>query len=315
MIRVENLSKDYGRFRALNGISFDVRDGEILGFLGPNGAGKSTTLKIMTTYLAPTEGNVHVDDLNVLDHAMDVKNRIGYLPELNPLYLEMNVFDFLRFVAGARGFEGKNFRNRLSEVIELCGLKGVMHKDIRELSKGYKQRVGLAQAIFHDPDILILDEPTTGLDPNQIVEIRQLIKNLGKAKTVIISSHILQEIQATAHRMIIINKGSIVANGTIDELMADFKGRTRIQLELKNAAEESIRRITSISDVLSLEELSARNGSTSVALEFPNSVDLRQPIFEYAVSEKWTLLEMSRHKASLEDVFRNLTVEGVQHAV
>ncbi len=311
MIRVDNLTKDYGDFRAVNGISFDVKDGEILGFLGPNGAGKSTTLKVMTSYLAPTSGNVFVNDLNVLDNSMEVRDQIGYLPELNPLYQEMNVYDFLKFIGEARNITDKKFRSRLAEVIDLCGLKGVVHKDIRELSKGYKQRVGLAQAIFHDPSILILDEPTTGLDPNQIVEIRQLIRNLGKAKTVIISSHILQEIQATAHRMIIINKGDIVANGTIEELMADFKGRTRINLEILNAGEDSVRGIQNLSPSLKMTEIDVRKGgSIQTALEFPNTEDFRQQIFEYAVREKWVLLEMSRHKASLEDVFRNLTVEG-----
>ena len=310
MIRVEKLTKDYGSFRAVNGISFDVPDGEILGFLGPNGAGKSTTLKVMTTYFAPTLGNVFVDDLNVLDHSMEIRKQIGYLPELNPLYQEMNVYDFLKFVGATRNYENKKFRSRLSEVIDLCGLQGVIHKDIRELSKGYKQRVGLAQAIFHDPAILILDEPTTGLDPNQIVEIRSLIKNLGKKKTVIISSHILQEIQATANRMIIINKGDIVANGTIEELMADFKGKTIINLEILNAEEKSIRDIQKLSDDLRLTSYDQLNGSIKTALEFPNSADLRQQIFEYAVNEKWVLLEMSRHKASLEDVFRDLTIEG-----
>ncbi|MCK6557507.1 ATP-binding cassette domain-containing protein, partial [Candidatus Binatia bacterium] len=173
MIRVENLVKDYGSLRAVNGINFQVNDGEILGFLGPNGAGKSTTLKMMTTYLAPTSGNVQVDDLNILEHSLEIRRLIGYLPELNPLYVEMNVYDYLQFVASAREITGQAFKKRLGEVVDMCGLRGVIHKYISELSKGYRQRVGLAQAIFHDPKILILDEPSSGLDPNQIVEIRE----------------------------------------------------------------------------------------------------------------------------------------------
>ncbi|MBN2789958.1 MAG: ATP-binding cassette domain-containing protein [Candidatus Delongbacteria bacterium] len=313
MIRIENLSKDYGKFRAVNSISFEVNDGEILGFLGPNGAGKSTTLKVITSYLAPTEGNVYVNNLNVIDDSMEIRDMIGYLPELNPLYHEMNVFDFLKFVSVSRGFDTKRFKKRLGEVIELCGLKGVMHKDIRELSKGYKQRVGLAQAIFHDPKILILDEPTNGLDPNQIVEIRELIKNLGKEKTVIISSHILQEIQATADRMIIINEGNIVANGTIDELMADFQGKTRLTMEIADTTKDAINDLKKEFIELNITEIGMNKENVSATLEYPNHRDYRKDIFNYAVNNKWAILEMSRHKTSLEDVFRNLTVEGGKH--
>lgn len=310
MIRIEKLRKDYGTVRAVNDISFEVKDGEILGFLGPNGAGKSTTLKVLTTYLSPTAGNVFVDDLNVVDHSMDIRKMIGYLPEQNPLYDEMRVYDFLEFVAKTRQIEGQTFKRRLHEVMNLCGLKGVIHKDMNELSKGYRQRVGLAQAIFHDPRILILDEPTTGLDPNQIVEIRDLIKNLGRKKTVIISSHILQEIQATADRMIIINKGNIVANGTFAELMGGFKGLTRLNLEISGAGEAELRALGSLSADIKISELEMKGDSAFITLEYPNAVDPRAEIFAAAVKNKWVLLEMNRHKTSLEDVFRDLTVEG-----
>ncbi len=308
MIRVENLVKDYGTVRALHGISFEVGDGEIVGFLGPNGAGKSTTLKIVTSFLAPTSGNVYVDDLNILEDSFEIRRRIGYLPELNPLYAEMRVYDYLEFVAATREIRGKDFRKRLGEVIDMCGLKGVVHKGIAELSKGYRQRVGLAQAIFHDPEILILDEPSTGLDPNQIVEIRELIKRLGKKKTLIMSSHILQEIQMTANRMIIINKGQIVANGTTEELMSSFQGKTVVHLELQNAPEDVVRSM-SLPDVR-ITKTAAGGGAVSVSLEFPNTVDRRKEIFEYAVSQKWIITEMTRHRTSLEDIFRTLTVEG-----
>lgn len=312
MIRVENLTKDYGSVRALNSISFEVQDGEILGFLGPNGAGKSTTLKIITSYLAPTSGNVFINDRNILDHSLEIRKQIGYLPELNPLYYEMTVYDFLKFVAAARQIEGSAFTKRLGEVIELCGLRGVVHKTIAELSKGYKQRVGLAQAIFHDPKILILDEPSTGLDPNQIVEIRELIKNLGKKKTLIMSSHILQEVQATADRMVIINKGQIVANGTTAELMAGFKGKTVVTMELLNAQEEAVRKLQGAVSGITVTQVTQDSNALMVRLEYPNQSDPRKEIFEYAVQQQWAILEMSRHKVSLEDIFRTLTVEGGQ---
>ncbi|RKY51037.1 MAG: ABC transporter [Candidatus Neomarinimicrobiota bacterium] len=307
MIKVEHLTKHYGHVKAVDDISFHVRDGEILGFLGPHGAGKSTTLRIMTSYLTPTSGNIYINDLNVLDDSLDIRKIIGYLPENNPLYPEMNVYDFLKFSAAARKIEGKAFENRLKEVSEMCGLHGVIHKQISELSKGYKQRTGLAQAIFHDPEILILDEPTTGLDPNQIVEIRNLIKQLGKEKTVVISSHILQEIQATADRMVIINKGKIAANGTIDELMSSFKGFTRLHLEIEGVM--NARDLTDIHEKIKLADSQTLNGMTKVVIEYPNTLDLRKDVFQYAVKKGWTLLEMNRHRISLEDMFRILTVE------
>ncbi len=309
MIKVKNLTKHYGNVKAVNGISFEVQDGEILGFLGPNGAGKTTTLRILTSYLAPTGGNIYVDDLNVIDDSEEIRKLIGYLPEQNPLYDDMRVYDFLEFVAMARSIEKNIFKTRMNEVINLCGLKGVVHKSINELSKGYRQRVGLAQAIIHDPKILILDEPTTGLDPNQIVEIRELIKALGKKKTVIISSHILQEIQATADRMIIINKGDIAANGTIGELMSDFKGKTRLTMEVKNATVEDMKKITDEIKSIELKNVAIENELLCSHLEYSNEIDPRENIFKYAVKNNWIIMEMNRHKTSLEDVFRNLTIE------
>lgn len=310
MIRVENLTKDYGDVRAVNSISFDVKDGEILGFLGPNGAGKSTTLKIITSYLSPTSGNVWVNDISVLDHSLEIRKQVGYLPEINPLYVDMTVYNFLQFIASIRQMNMKAFQARLREVIELCGLKGVVHKMIGELSKGYRQRVGLAQAIFHDPRIIILDEPTSGLDPNQIVEIRELIKNLGRRKTLIFSSHILQEVQATADRMVIINKGRIVANGTTSELMSGFKGKTILSMELANATEDSIRNMALSIPGIEITHVDAVSVPRTVRLEYSNSLDPRTDIFAYAVASRWTILEMSRQKVSLEDVFRVLTTEG-----
>lgn len=310
MIRIEKLKKSYDTVDAVKGIDFIVNDGEILGFLGPNGAGKTTTLRMITSYLSPTAGKVWINDLEVSENSEEIRKQIGYLPEHNPLYEEMIVHDFLKFVADARQIKPEDFPVRLKEVIDLCGLQKVIHRPISELSKGYRQRAGLAQAIIHDPKILILDEPTTGLDPNQIVEIRELIKALGKEKTVIISSHILQEIQATADRTIIINNGEIVADGTVEELMSSFQGHTQLELELLNATEEAIHSISDVNENIAVKTILGKNNLKEVKLEYPNNLDPREEIFDFANSKNWKILEMSRHKVSLEDVFRNLTVEG-----
>ena len=237
MIRLQNLTKDYGSVRAVDHVNFEINEGEILGFLGPNGAGKTTTLRMITCFLSPTSGNIEVENMNIDNNQIEIKRLIGYLPEHNPLYIDMTVYDYLKFIADIR--EISNFETRIIEVIKQCGLNGVVHKPINTLSKGYKQRVGIAQAILHDPKILILDEPTSGLDPNQIVEIRGLIKELGKEKTLIISSHILQEVQAVCNRIIIINEGKIVADGSTEELQSAFQNKTKLILEL-NAPENEI---------------------------------------------------------------------------
>jgi ABC-2 type transport system ATP-binding protein len=217
-ISVKNLTKVFGEQRAIDDISFEVTEGEILGFLGPNGAGKSTTMKIATCFLPPTSGDVTVCGHNVLEQPLEVKRSIGYLPEHNPLYLEMYVHEYLRFVGSLFKLKGKELRNRVGEMIELCGLTREQNKKIEALSKGYRQRVGLAQALIHDPRVLILDEPTTGLDPNQILEIRKVIKQVSEKKTVLFSTHIMQEVQALCDRVIVINKGKIVANDQIEQL-------------------------------------------------------------------------------------------------
>lgn len=308
MIRLENLVKDYGPVRAVDHIDFNINDGEILGFLGPNGAGKSTTLKMITCYLSPTEGNIHVDNQNVMEHSLEIRKKIGYLPEQNPLYTEMLVYDYLKFVAGIR--EIKNFKSRLKEIIDLCGLHGVVHKTINTLSKGYKQRVGIAQAILHDPDILILDEPTSGLDPNQIVEIRELIKKLGREKTLILSSHILQEVQAVCDRIVIINQGKIVADGSADQLKSGFNQQMSIIIQA-NADANALTSMTNslgnmdISNIKTLE-----NNLTEAYLAFDRQVDRRPEIFNYIKDNGFILYEMHRADISLEDVFRKLTIEG-----
>ncbi len=310
MIRIENLSKHFNEVRAVDGINFTADDGEILGFLGPNGAGKSTTLKIITTYLMPTSGRVTIDDKDVTEHSAHVRARIGYLPELNPLYSEMCVYDQLRFAAQVRGITGRDFTHAVKRVINTCGIRTVMHRDIGQLSKGYRQRVGLAMAIIHDPDILIMDEPVSGLDPNQIVEIRDLIKSLGKEKTVIISSHILQEVQAMADRMVILNDGKVVADGTTQELMASFEGKAQLSLEIKNATDESLKGFTAKFPQIKLTSQSESGDAINLQLEYPAGHDIREQVFNYAVESGWVLLKMARNEARLEDVFRSLTGKG-----
>ena len=314
MIKIENLSKYYGYVKAVQSINFELNDGEVVGFLGANGAGKSTTLKVMTGYLTATSGNVFVNDLNIQEHAHEIQKQVGYLPELNPLYGEMRVYDLLEFTGKIRNVTGKKFKNSLIRVIDQCGLKGVIHRLVSECSKGYKQRIGLACAMIHDPKILILDEPVTGLDPNQIVEIRNLIKDLGTEKLVLMSSHILQEIQATVNRIIIIHKGEIVADGTNEELMSGFMGNTKLTLEVKNAEDASIKKITEKIPYLKFVDVKSKNRSQLLSLEYPKEKDPREDIFQYAIDSKWVITEMTTHSANLESIFRNLTMEDTINA-
>ena len=308
MIRLQNLTKDYGSVCAVDHINFEINEGEILGFLGPNGAGKTTTLRMITCFLSPTSGNIEVENMNIKDKQIEIKRLIGYLPEHNPLYIDMTVYDYLKFIADIR--EISNFDSRIKEVIKQCGLNGVVHKPINTLSKGYKQRVGFAQAIIHDPKILILDEPTSGLDPNQIVEIRELIKELGKEKTLIISSHILQEVQAVCDRIVIINEGKIVADGSTEELQSAFQNKTKLILELIAPKNEIIEISDNINET-SILSISPLNKTTfKVEIEFDSANDIRTEIFNFIKSKDWILLEMHRENISLEVVFRNLTIEG-----
>lgn len=310
MIKVTKLSKNYGSVKAVQSISFELKDGEIVGFLGANGAGKTTTLKMITGYLVPTAGSIKVNGMDIIDNIHDIQKQIGYLPELNPLYTEMRVYEYLEFLAGIRKITGKEFKEAFARVVEQCGLKGVVHKSISDCSKGYKQRIGLAAAMIHDPKILILDEPVTGLDPNQIVEIRRLIKSLGKEKLVFMSSHILQEIQATVDRIIIINNGKIVANGTSDELMGDFMGNVLLNMEIKGASTESIEHIQAKLPSVKYISLNETNGIQSVQFEYGKDKDPREDLFKYAVKNKWSILKMNPKTTNLEDIFRDLTMEG-----
>jgi ABC-2 type transport system ATP-binding protein len=308
LIKVENLSKNYGSVKAVKSISFELKDGQVVGFLGANGAGKSTTLKIMTGYISPSSGNVFYGKKNIQDDTSEIQKDIGYLPELNPLYSEMIVHDYLKFISEVRGISENDFKNAFQKVVEECSLNAVAHRTIANCSKGYKQRIGLAAALIHDPKILILDEPVTGLDPNQIVEIRELIKKLGKEKIVLMSSHILQEIQATVDRIIIINEGSIVADGSSEELLNDSaKGKADLKLEVSNADENDIRDMKATIPSIDIKNISKEDSFTSINIEFPSNGDPREDIFKYAVDKNWVILEMVTSKQNLEDIFRKLT--------
>tara|TARA_Y100000741_G_scaffold104370_1_gene77972 strand:+ start:16043 stop:16987 length:945 start_codon:yes stop_codon:yes gene_type:complete len=310
MIKVKDLSKNYGPVEAVRSISFDLKDGEVIGFLGANGAGKTTTLKMMTGYLVPTEGSITVNGMDIIEDTHSIQEQIGYLPELNPLYLEMRVYDYLEFLAAIRDVRGSQFKEALARVVEQCGLRGVVHKNISDCSKGYKQRIGLAAAMIHDPKILILDEPVTGLDPNQIIEIRSLIRSLGKEKLVFMSSHILQEIQATVDRIIIIDEGEIVANGTNEELMTNFMGNVLLTMEVKGAKVDSIKHIQATLPNVKFISTSKEKSIHTIQLEYEKNKDSREEIFNYAVKNKWSILKMTPKATNLEDIFRNLTMKG-----
>ena len=318
MIQVENLTKDYGPVRAVDSVSFNVHKGEVLGFLGPNGAGKSTTMKMLTCFLAPTGGKARVAGMDVFEESLEVRKRIGYLPEDTPIYRDMTVREYLDFVAEVRGMPRDRREGRIKDIGGRCGLGDVAGKLIGELSKGYRQRVGLAQAMLHDPDIVILDEPTSGLDPNQIVEIRDLIKEVGREKTVILSTHILPEVQATCSRMIIIAKGKVVADGTPDELRARERGaRHRVLIEVPKNGAGPVReadaaalireRLQTLPGVTRCDATAGESGVLGFFVYANTEKDVRRDIFEAAVASKWTLLELARESASLEDVFRSLT--------
>ena len=304
-IKIQDLSKTYGFQKAVDNISFEVKTGEILGFLGPNGAGKTTTMKMITGYLDVEEGNITIDGQSVKGGAM--KKHIGYLPEHNPLYHEMPVVDYLEFCAALQRVPKTQISGRVREMVRACGLEIEKHKRIRELSKGYRQRVGLAQAMIHDPEILILDEPTTGLDPNQIVEIRELIRNIGKEKTVILSTHILPEVEATCDRILIINRGKIVADGTAATLRSQAQGKqvlhVRIEEGDRNAIFEALQKLPSVSVVDFLESNKNRFEIQSKPDQSSNKA-----VFQLCVQNNWTLSEMIPFETKLEDIFRDLTV-------
>lgn len=302
-IRVQNLTKDYNQQRAVNQISLRVEPGEIVGFLGPNGAGKSTTMKIATGYLAPTEGTVEVNGFDVRTHSMDVRRSVGYLPEHNPLYLDLYVKEYLRFAGSLHGLRGADLSRRITDIIELVGLGREQHKRIEQLSKGYRQRVGLAQALLHNPPVLILDEPTTGLDPNQLAEIRQVIRNAGRDKTVLFSTHIMQEVEAICDRVVIINRGQIVADGPLSQLRSTSAGENVVvvaEFEGELANPDVLASIPGVEHVEPVER-----GQYRITAK-PNT-DLRATIFRLAADQNLTLVGLRQQENSLETIFKELT--------
>jgi len=300
-IKVSEITKLYREQKALDNVSFEIKQGEIVGLLGPNGAGKSTLMKIITCFLPPTSGKVLVYDKNIVENSIEVKKLIGYLPENNPLYTDMYVREFLEFVAGIHKISVDNKRHRVDEMIEITGLTAERKKKIAELSKGYRQRVGLAQALIHNPEVLILDEPTSGLDPNQIVEIRNLIKEIGKEKTVMLSTHIMQEVEAICQRSIIINKGQIVADGNTQKLTQESFNKVIIKLEFDKSVErEELLKIGGISVLRKVNE-------TLWEIETNNKTDLRKEIFNFAVQNGLTVLTIKQEEQKLEAIFQQLT--------
>jgi len=307
MIQVTDLTMHYGPVVALDCISFEVRKGEVVGLLGPNGAGKSTTMKILTTYLYPTAGKAVVAGYDVTQQPLKVRQVIGYLPEVLPLYMDMEVSSYLKFVGQARGLSGARLNHRMELVVETCGLKPMFRKIIRELSKGYRQRTALAQALIHDPEVVILDEPTSGLDPHQILEIRHLIDELAKDKTVILSTHILQEVEATADRIVIINRGKIVGDGTIEELRSRAKDSERYLFTVSGEQSEVQKYISGISGVKKVQFINSQDGFSSFVVISKLGMPVWRELNELAQNQRWTIKELSEKPLSLEETFLTLT--------
>lgn len=305
-IVIENLTKKYGNQAAVDNISLKVATGEILGFLGPNGAGKTTTMKIITSYVAADEGKVYIGGKLLADNYYELKRHIGYLSENNPLYHDMPVIDFLNFCARIQDIEKRRIPERVAEMIRLTGLKREQYKKIGELSKGYQQRVGLAQAIIHDPEILLLDEPTSGLDPNQIVEIRKLIRELGSEKTVILSTHILPEVEATCDRILIINKGRIVADGTAESLRNQARGSDILKVKIEDGEADKIFKLIKALPSVSMIEFADRNLNRFEI--HCTDKNVKREIFRLCVENNWILTEMTPFETKLEDIFRDLTI-------
>jgi ABC-2 type transport system ATP-binding protein len=311
LIKINELTKYYDGVCAVDNISFEIKKGEILGLLGPNGAGKTTTLRILTCYLEPTSGNITFGNLNIYDHSLEIKKMVGYLPESAPIYPDMLVYDYLKFVADVRGIEKKNQDSRIKELADLCEISDVMHKSVFELSKGYKQRVGLAHAMMSNPEILVLDEPTSGLDPNQIIDIRNIIREIGKKKTVIFSTHILSEAEATCDRIVIINKGKIAADGSTEEIKEKESGDYLINISLMNGRFDDIK--SSLSNIPEIKDVVLKNNRDKVidfSISCKSRDDVRPEIYKRIKEMDCVLLEFHTESRTLETIFRELTREN-----
>ena len=308
MIEVKELTKSYGPTLAVNKVSFDAHAGEVVGFIGPNGAGKTTTMRILTCYLTADAGSATVAGYDVLEHAIDVRKNVGYLPESAPLYLDMGVVEYLRFIAEVREIPKSQQKERLRTVVETCGLEGVIQKDIGELSKGFRQRVGLAQSLIHDPPILILDEPTSGLDPSQTIEIRNLIKEIGKEKLVLFSTHILPEVAATCSRILIIHQGKIVANGTLEQLIGQVRSEDKVYVAIRGPEEAITQKLNELDSIVGFTHVKTDDGvvnyEITVAREGKN---VTEALFNAAVQNGWGLTELRQESVDLEHIFLHFT--------
>ena len=309
MIEVSNLGKRYGSLEAVRGVNFSINPGEVVGLLGPNGARKTTIMKILTCYMFPSFGTARINDWDIIDRPLEIKKLVGYLPENAPLYTDLNVLEYLSFMAESRSLKGKQKNERIEWAVEECGLNAVVYQSIDTISKGYRQRTGLAQAILHNPEILIFDEPTTGLDPNQIIEIPELIKRLGKEKTVILSTHILQEVEATCGRVLILNEGKIVAKGTPEEINREMKGEVLLEVLLKGAGKpDGVKTVAGVRELLQISAPGKDLHKVQVAL-LPDS-GAEEAVFDWAVDRGYKILEMVPKRLSLEELFIKLTREG-----
>jgi len=308
MLEVRGLNKRFGQVRAVSDLSFEVRRGEVFGFLGPNGAGKSTTMRIITCFIPPTSGSVLVDGVDTADNDLAVRKKIGYLPESTPLYADMTVKEYLTFAGRIRGLKGAALKSRMDAMFSVCALTKMADRQIGKLSKGYKQRVGLAQAMIHDPDLLILDEPMSGLDPNQIIEIRNLIRKFGEEKTVIYCSHILSEVSATCDRILIIKDGRVVVTGAPDDLTSGHRGGSRYTVRVKGDAESVRRSLESVAGVSGVEaEAATPEGWVCARVNTEGKDDIGEGIFKCIVDSGLSLSELRRDQTSLEEVFTELT--------
>lgn len=307
MINVKNVTKKFGDVLAVNQVSFEISCGEVVGFLGPNGAGKSTTMRMITGFLTPTSGQILIDGVDVASSPVSTRKKIGYLPESVAIYAEMEVTDYLKFMAGMRGLKGEEFKKRLRYVVDKCQLQSALGRKTGNLSKGYRQRVGLAQALLHDPDILILDEPTVGLDPNQTMEIRALIKEIAQSKTIFLSTHILSEVSANCGRVLIINDGKIVLQGKPEDLMVSSGKKTTYRVSVRGDLAAIKREFTNMPDYLNMDVTQMGSDLYHVALDCASGKDQSEEIFERVVKNNWRLSLLMKEKQTLEDVFKNIT--------
>ena len=308
MIEVKELTKSYGPTLAVNQVSFEAHAGEVVGFIGPNGAGKTTTMRILTCYLTADAGSATVAGYDVLEHAIDVRKNVGYLPESAPLYADMGVVEYLKFMTEVREIPKSQRKERLRSVVEICGLEGVIQKDIGELSKGYRQRVGLAQSLIHDPPILILDEPTSGLDPSQTIEIRNLIKEIGQEKLVLFSTHILPEVAATCSRILIINRGEIVANGTLEDLISQVQSEDKVHAAIRGSEEAITAKLKTLEGIIGFTHVKTDDEVVIYEITAAEGADNAcETLYQAAVQNGWGLAELRRESVDLEQVFLNFT--------